>query len=243
MTECPCTRPTTGWLCPTCIAGFLDDLDRVEDVMMRLESGKVGDTARPSNGSSGPTGSKPPVNLTITTTMLNLEVMLRAMAGHIDKRWLAEPGWDGLPNVIINNIKTLATKPCIIDYRGQLAWELDQADKYLNPTPEQALLGPCPQDDTPLTAAETDTETRCTTCGTTYEVGPYRLNRILVALGDDGVPVRASEAVRRFTTAGLTLTPMTIKNWVIRRQLHPVAIDEHQRRLFNLADIYTLTTS
>lgn len=219
-----------------------DDLALVEDVMARLEASKVGDTPRPSNGATGPTGSKPPVNLTITTTMLNIEVMLRAMGGHIDKRWLTEPGWDGLPDVITNHINTLASKPCIVQYKEQLRWELETAEHYLNPDPDLKLVGPCPVDDTPLTAPEDAHEVRCNTCGTTYNIPTYRLNRILVALGDDGTPIRASEAVRRFNVAGLPLTPMTIKNLVIRGKLHPVTIDEHQRRLYSIPDIYTQVT-
>lgn len=242
MSDCPCSRPTTGWLCSTCIAGMCDDLAVVEDVMSRLEASKVGDTPRPSNGGGHDGGSsKPPVNLTITVRMLNIEVMLRAMGGHIDKRWLSEPGWDGLPDVIINHMHVLASKPCIVQYKEQLAWELEQAEHYLNPEPERQLIGPCPNDDTPLTAAETDTETRCNTCGTTYGIGAYRINRILTALGDDGTPVRASEAVRRFNTAGLTLTTQNVKDWQRRGTLHPVAIDEHARRLYSIPDIYTLT--
>lgn len=242
MTDCPCSRPTNGWLCSTCIAGMCDDLATVEDVMARLESSKVGDTPRPSNGSTGPTGSKPPVNLTATVTMLTIQVMLRAMGGHIDKRWLAEPGWEGLADVIINHMDTLARYPFIVQYKNQLRWELEQAERYLNPEPERQLIGPCPEDDTPLIAAETDTETRCPTCGTTYGITAYRLGRILAALGDDGTPVRASEAVRRFTTAGLTLTPQNVKDWQRRGQLHPVTIDEHQRRLYSIPDLYTLAT-
>jgi hypothetical protein len=215
----------------------------VEDTMARLETSKTGATPRPTNGGGHGAGdSKPPVNLTITTCMLNLENMLRAMGGHIDKRWLAEPGWDGLPDIIINHISTLAAKPYIIQYKNQLRWELEQADAYLNPQPEQQLIGPCPNDDTPLTAAEDEQETRCTTCGETYNITLYRLGRILQALGDDGTPIRASEAVRRFTNAGIPLTPMTIKNLVIRGKLHPVSIDEHQRRLYSIPDLYTLIT-
>ena len=210
--------------------------------MGRLESSKVGDTPRPNNGSTGPTGSKPPVNLTATVTMLTIEVMLRAMGGHIDKRWLAEPGWEGLPDVIINHVDTLARYPFIVQYKTQLRWEIEQAETYLNPEPERQLIGPCPEDDTPLTAAESDTETRCPTCGTTYGITAYRLNRILGALGDDGTPVRASEAVRRFNTAGLTLTPQNVKDWQRRGTLHPVTIDEHARRLYSIPDIYTLAT-
>jgi hypothetical protein len=168
--------------------------------------------------------------------------MLRAMGGHIDKRWLAEPGWDGLPDIIINHISTLAAKPYIIQYKNQLRWELEQADMFLNPQPEQQLIGPCPNDDTPLTAPEDHTETRCTTCGTTYNIPTIRLNRILQALGDDGTPIRASEAVRRFTNAGIPLTPKTIENNVRLGHLHPITIDEHQRRLYSIPDIYQLIT-
>jgi hypothetical protein len=179
------------------------------------------------------------VNLTATVTMLTIEVMLRAMGGHIDKRWLAEPGWEGLPDVIINHVDTLARYPFIVQYKNQLRWEIEEAERFLNPEPELQLIGPCPEDDTPLTAVETDHETRCPTCGTTYGITAYRLNRILGALGDDGTPVRASEAVRRFNGAGLALTAKTVENWVKHEHIHPVAVDEHERRLFNLTDLYT----
>lgn len=240
MTDCPCSRPTTGWLCSTCIAGFCDDLVRVDAIMLRLETAKVGDTKPRGNGSSGSTsGSRAPVNLGVVQLMLDLEVLLRALGGHVDRRWLREPGWVGLAAVVVDNMETLARFPYVVQYRNDLAWLLGRADSILNPAPERALLGPCPKDDTPLTCAEGDPWARCTTCGTTYDVAEYRLDRILAALGDDGTPVRASEAVRRFTAAGLVLTAKTVENWVKHEHIHPVAVDEHERRLFNLTDVYT----
>lgn len=240
MAECACTRPTNGWLCTVCIQTFINDLDRVDAIMLRLETAKVGDTKPRGNGTSGGTsGSRAPVNLTVTQLMLDLEVLLRALGGHVDRRWLREPGWVGLASVVVDHMGMLARFPYVVQYREQLAWLLEQADRLLNPVAERQLLGPCPEDDTPLTCGEGDPWARCTTCGTTYDVGEYRLNRILAALGDDGTPVRASEAVRRFTAAGLGLTAKTVENWVKYEHIHPVAVDEHQRRLFALTDLYT----
>jgi hypothetical protein len=174
--------------------------------------------------------------------MLDIEVLLRALAGHVDSRWLSEPGWVGLADVIVNNVGVLAARPFVVQYAEQLGWELARARELLNPERERQLIGPCPEDDTPLTAPEDAKEVRCPTCGTTYDVGLFRLNRVLAALGDDGTPVRASEVVRRFTAAGVKLTAQNMKDWTRRGMLHPVSVDEHARRLFSIPDVYALIT-
>lgn len=242
--SCPCTRPTNGWLCTACLAELRTNIRRIPDVLVDLQTTKTRQDVHGGNGGGHSTGSKPPLNLTAMTVHLDLEVMLRTMYGHAG-------GTEGVTDYVMAKFITfprcyqrLTAKPCVIEYAHQLPRLLDQATTLIDTPANTVRVGTCPTPHcgTELTARENDTDTTCPTCGHTHNIHTTRLHRILQALGDNGQPVRASEAVRRFNKAGLTLTTKDVENWVRRGHLHPTTTDEHQRRLYNLTDMYTTYT-
>lgn len=242
MSQCPCTRPTQGWLCTTCLKEFRTTLAKIPDLLTDLEV-TVAKQSKTGGGQmgSGPTGSAPPVNLSALCATLDLDNMLRAMWAHTGHSvWV--PDTAVVVQGILDHLPRLAAKECVISYRNQLAQTITDGERLVDVPAHTIILGPCQTTGCgqPLTADEGDTETRCPTCGNTMSIRAYRIGRVLEAIGDNYEPVRASEAVRRLRDGGLPLTTMDVKNWVSRGKLHAVAVDEHARRLFNLVDVYVL---
>jgi hypothetical protein len=103
------------------------------------------------------------------------------------------------------------------------------------------LLGPCTTTgcETNLEGREGDTEVRCHACGYEYSIIHLRHQRVTQALGHDGTPLRAAQAVRYLNNKGLTITTKDVENWVKWGHLTPADHDDKGRRLYNLQDIYT----
>lgn len=115
---------------------------------------------------------------------------------------------------------------------------MDAARDRLAP---KVLLGPCTTTgcETTLQGREGDQEVRCDVCGYTYTIVHLRHQRVTQALGHDGTPLRAAQAVRYLTNKGINVTTKDVENWVKWGHLTPTDTDDKGRRLYNLQDIYT----
>lgn len=245
MSNCPCTAPTTGWLCPTCLNKLRADIERTPDILTDLQVTAHRQNKHTTNtGSSNSTESKPPLNLTATMLHLDIELLIRAMYQRTSGRSGAGASDRFMAHFITlgQNFPALCAHKGVVKYAHQLPRLLDRALVLIDVPANLVRLGVCPTPHcgTELVARETDVEVNCLTCGHEFNIHQLRLSRILLALGDYGVPVRASEAVRRFNAAGVGLTPQNVKDWVRRGNLQPTAVDEQGRSLYNLTDVYTV---
>jgi len=141
---------------------------------------------------------------------------------------------------IIDCIHILARHKSATSYREQLKAEVERGERIIDSTQHVVRLGACTTFEcgTPLKAHEGDHETRCTTCGESYNITKYWEARALTALGHDETPVRAAQAARTLSKQGVKVTPKDIENWVKWGHLTATDHDDKGRRLFRIQDVY-----
>jgi hypothetical protein len=129
-----------------------------------------------------------------------------------------ERGW----NIVDSTSNTVRLGTCLTPECGD-ALTVDEHD--MRPTEDQP-----------------EPATRCTTCGESYVIAAYLEARTTEALGHDGTPMRAAQAVRYLNKRGVKVTTKDVENWVAGKRLIEVGHDDSKlkRRLFKLEDVYTL---
>lgn len=128
-----------------------------------------------------------------------------------------------------------------LDFYKAVVEHTNALDRAKDRNTPRMNLGPCTTTgcETPLHAHEGDTETNCPTCGYTFAITTLRKYRVTEALGHDGTPLRAAQAVRYLNSKGVKVTTKDVENWVNWGHLTETGRDDKGRRLYNLQDIYT----
>lgn len=147
----------------------------------------------------------------------------------------------GVSSHLFTHLPTIRANGWDEEMGAQLRALLDECEAVTFQAENRRHIGPCATVgcETPLTARETDQEANCEVCGQSYNVRYYLETRVAEALGADGTPLRASEAVRYLTQKGIKVSTKDIENWVKWGHLTEVDRDHKGRRLYNLKDIYT----
>jgi hypothetical protein len=227
VTDCPCSRPGHPWLCTTCYTTLQTDVARIPYTLGQLRP-IINKTARAGAAVRAPsTGSRPPLNV-------------EALEAHDTLRNLHE-------HARRHDLRLLARHEAILQFRTELVFAYHRARLVLEPPAARVILGPCTVGECPgqALAYEGELEARCDVCGETYGVRAYRVGRVLEALGGDGTPLRAADAARRLTGAGIATTAKDVENWVKRGHLLPVGEHREGKRvyaLYALPDVYALAS-
>lgn len=228
-------------LCGVCCDRFLADLRGVPDLIEELNTAMsvLKAPARGGISGGGLPGSQAPGDFTALSVKLTLENLLHGMYWHTGheivvglEAWL-------YVDAIQEHLHLLLAHKSLGSYVRQLRTEVANAERVLEGASYRVILGPCETVGcgTTLYVPEGEVFVTCPTCSKGYTVKGYLQQRAMEALGHDGTPLRASEAVRYLNRAGVRITTTDIKNWV-RWGLQPADTDEQGRKRYNLIDLY-----
>lgn len=228
-------------LCATDTTRFLTDLRGVPDLIEELDSimSVLKAPARGGISGGGLPGSKAPGDFEALNSKMTLENLLHGMYWHAGHEIVV--GYEAALYVdaIQANLGRVLGHKSILSYVTQLRDEVKRAEQVLEGASYRVILGPCETVGcgTTLHAAEGDHEARCPTCSNEYTIKGFLERRAMEALGHDGTPLRASQAVRYLNQQGMSLTTNHIKNWT-RRGLDHQDTDGQGRKRYNIVDIY-----
>lgn len=161
------------------------------------------------------------------------------------------PKWDGnettanrvhgFTNYLYTHAATILTYTNAQQIQNELNEHTRRCENIKERLDPKVILGPCTTTgcNTQLEAREGETETNCPTCGYNYHITHHLKHRVTEALGHNGTPLRAAQAVRYLNSKGVNVTTKDVENWVKWGHLTEQDRDDKGRRLFNLQDIYT----
>jgi hypothetical protein len=237
--QCPCTSPTDAYLCNVCVAEFLKDLRGVPDLLAELHTTGAKLDVMGGSGGGGSVEAPMGVNIGALEVKGTLEHLLLAM-------WIRcglEPRrTDPITYVegITSAVHVLAGHKSAASYRDQLAaevrkgWELVDKPKHVIRLGRCATLG-CGDD---ITALDGHKETRCQSCGETYNVAETRAGQKSDALAyvndKTGTPAQLG---RLFKELGVRIPTGTIYRWISDNTLTPVGKNLKGNDVYMVSDL------
>jgi predicted RNA-binding Zn-ribbon protein involved in translation (DUF1610 family) len=229
------------FLCATDTEQFLTDLRGVPDLIEELDTLMTVMKAPARGGISGGglPGSKAPGDFEALNSKMTLENLLHGLYWHAGNTIVVGLEAGTYVAEIVAGLSGVIGHKSVLSYVTQLRYEVKHAERVLEGASYSVILGPCETVScgTTLKANEGATEATCPTCTQTYIIGGFLERRAMEALGHDGTPLRAAQAVTYLNGQGMNLTTNHIKNWV-RRGLAHRDTDPQGRKLFSIVDIY-----
>lgn len=246
---CRCGNETSAWLCPTCVTKLEYLIVRVDAVVAEVRAvvPRLTLTATYGDRAPGVRAQHAPAPVSVDAVS-SLDALQRWMLGAalrlagITRKPLPGKTHELLGSYLLANMPRLATLSWAPDLFGQLEPLVKDCENAANTdrTP-RVIVGPCETIGCleTLNANEGDRETRCLVCTQTYDIATYRARRAHQALGHDGTPLRAAQAVRYLNSKGVKVNTKDVENWVKWGHLTETSTDDKGRRLYNIEDIYT----
>lgn len=188
------------FLCAADTEQFLNDLRGVPDLITELDTLMTVMKAPARGGISGGglPGSKAPGDFEALNSKMTLENLLHGLYGHAGNAIVVGLDAAVYVDAIQAGLGRVIGHKSVLSYATQLRYETKHAERVLEGASYSVILGPCETVGcgTTLKATEGATETTCPTCTQTYTIGGFLERRAMEALGHDGTPLRASQAVR-----------------------------------------------
>lgn len=243
MNVCACSRPTDQFLCNECVRDMVNDLRGVPDLINELRTTGAKLDVTGTRGGGGSSERPMGVNVGALECKGTLEHLLLAM-------WI-RCGFKPAPNIstiafvegIIDCIHIIAAHKSGPSYREQLKRERRRGDEIVDTPRELMRLGDCATVEcgTPITALMGHDITRCTTCGTEYDVAATRAAQKLSALGHlHDKTATPAQMGRIFRELSVPIPTNTIYWWVHNEELQAAGKNLKGRDVYTIGHVIDL---
>lgn len=250
---CQCGNPANGWLCDECVTAFeyrLAEVDSVVDELTAVVPRMTLTATYGQRASSGQAQHAPaPVNVDAVSSLDELHRWLMGTALRLaqDTRTPLEGrSHQAVSSWLVKHMGNLRMRNWSTTLHAELDKLLRECERITHEAVPRVFGGTCPEDETPLYAAKGDTEVRCKTCGTSYEVMRWRAHAQLAADHHVATPAELSRLLST-PSYNLEVTAHQIRMWATPRGHQPAKIfranpetDETGKRLmptYRLGDV------
>lgn len=220
MTECPCGKPTTAYLCKTCRSRLEDDLQTIADYWPESHVTLTRQDRIGAGGSKSTGGAHAlPVNMAASE--------VRAHTQTVVVTWLRHLAGDRIPDDVHTIVEACrwmvmyssawVLLPEVTQLAEQIADAAHQLRRLVDRRADRIVVGTCDTCGSELTAPERSDEATCHPCERVVNVGAVRQARIDALMSYNGT----SEEVAAYLTQmyGTRFTERTVERWVAQRRL------------------------